>query len=62
MDSCLGVEVDLDKALSKFADLNENTNKVLEDIIAQVEDLQTEISKREYLALFCYVLLCRYYV
>ncbi|XP_072949839.1 uncharacterized protein Sou [Epargyreus clarus] len=46
MDSCLGVEVDLDKALSKFADLNENTNKVLEDIIAQVEELQTEISKQ----------------
>ncbi|KPI92449.1 Protein RMD5-like B [Papilio xuthus] len=46
MDSCLGVEQDLDKATSKFNALNEHTNKVLEEIISQVEDLKNEISKQ----------------
>ncbi|XP_068629770.1 E3 ubiquitin-protein transferase RMND5B isoform X2 [Battus philenor] len=46
MDSCMGVEQDLDKATSKFNALNEHTNKVLEDIISQVEDLKKEISKQ----------------
>ncbi|XP_013145738.1 PREDICTED: protein RMD5 homolog B [Papilio polytes] len=46
MDSCMGVEQDLDKATSKFNTLNEHTNKVLEDIISQVEDLKNEISKQ----------------
>ncbi|CAK1582618.1 unnamed protein product [Parnassius mnemosyne] len=46
MDSCLGVEQDLDKATSKFNALNDHTNKVLEDIITQVEDLRKEISKQ----------------
>lgn len=44
----MGVEQDLDKATSKFNTLNEHTNKVLEDIISQVEDLKNEISKRKY--------------
>ncbi|XP_013172767.1 PREDICTED: protein RMD5 homolog A [Papilio xuthus] len=46
MDSCLGVEQDLDKATTKFNALNEHTNKVLEEIISQVEDLKNEISKQ----------------
>lgn len=46
MDSCLGVEQDLDKALTKFNSLNDNTNRVLQDIIDQVEDLRKEIAKQ----------------
>lgn len=48
MDSCLGVEQDLDKAISKFSALNDHTNKVLEDVINQVEELRKEISNRKY--------------
>lgn len=47
MDSCLGVEQDLDKALTKFNSLNDNTNRVLQDIIDQVEDLRKEIANRK---------------
>ncbi|CAH0625626.1 unnamed protein product [Chrysodeixis includens] len=46
MDSCIGVEQDLDKALTKFNSLNDNTNRVLQDIIDQVEDLRKEIAKQ----------------
>ncbi|KAL0829322.1 hypothetical protein ABMA28_004119 [Loxostege sticticalis] len=46
MDSCIGVEQDLDKALSKFNSLNDHTDKVLEDIIDQVENLKKEIAKQ----------------
>lgn len=48
MDSCVGVEQDLDKALSKFNSLNDHTNKVLQDIIDQVEELRKEIAKRKW--------------
>lgn len=47
MDSCTGVEQDLDKALSKFTSLNDHTDKVLEDIIDQVENLKKEIANRK---------------
>lgn len=46
MDSCDGVELDLDKAITKFNNLNENTGRVLQDIIDQVEDLRKEITKQ----------------
>lgn len=48
MDSCLGVEQDLDKALSKFKSLNDNSSKLLQNIIDQVEEIRQEITKREY--------------
>lgn len=54
MDSCLGVEQDLDKATSKFNALNDHTNEVLENIISQVEDLKNEISKRKFFKSFMY--------
>lgn len=47
MDSCLGVEQDLDKATSKFTALNDHTTKVLEDVINQVEELRREIAQRK---------------
>lgn len=47
MDSCIGVEQDLDKALSKFNSLNEHTDRVLHDVIEQVQNLKREIAKRE---------------
>ncbi|XP_063894464.1 E3 ubiquitin-protein transferase RMND5B isoform X1 [Helicoverpa armigera] len=46
MDSCTGVEQDLDKALTKFNSLNDHTNRVLQDIIDQVEELRKEIAKQ----------------
>ncbi|KAJ8720348.1 hypothetical protein PYW07_012391 [Mythimna separata] len=46
MDSCVGVEQDLDKALSKFNTLTDHTNRVLQDIIDQVEELRKEIAKQ----------------
>lgn len=48
MDSCLGVEQDLDKAISKFTSLNENTNHMLQDMIEQVENLRKEMASRKY--------------
>lgn len=48
MDSCIGVEQDLDKALTKFNSLNDHTNRVLQDIIDQVEELRKEIAKRKW--------------
>ncbi|XP_053608910.1 E3 ubiquitin-protein transferase RMND5B [Plodia interpunctella] len=46
MDSCIGVEQDLDKALSKFNSLNEHTDRVLHDVIEQVQNLKREIAKQ----------------
>lgn len=46
MESCVGVEQDLDKALAKFNNINDHTNKVLQDMIDQVEDLRREIAKQ----------------
>ncbi|KAL4715825.1 hypothetical protein ACJJTC_006404 [Scirpophaga incertulas] len=46
MDSCIGVEQDLDKAISKFTALSEHTDKVLFDVIEQVENLKNEIAKQ----------------
>ncbi|KOB74857.1 putative meiotic nuclear division 5-like protein A [Operophtera brumata] len=46
MDSCTGVEQDLDKALAKFSSLNDNANRMLQDVIDQVESLRREISNQ----------------
>ncbi|CAG4953282.1 unnamed protein product [Colias eurytheme] len=46
MDSCLGVEQDLDKATTKFTGISDHTNKVLQDLITQVENLKQEISQQ----------------
>lgn len=61
MDSCTGVEQDLDKALAKFNSLNDNANRMLQDVIDQVENLRREISKREYFHItfvLCMTYLC----
>ncbi len=42
MDSCLGVEREVDKVLSKFSGINEHANKVLEDAANNVENLKQE--------------------
>lgn len=52
MDSCLGVEQDLDKATTKFTAIHDHTNKVLQDLITQVETIKQEISQRKELFLF----------
>ncbi|XP_060804296.1 E3 ubiquitin-protein ligase RMND5A [Amyelois transitella] len=46
MDSCIGVEQDLDKALSKFNALNDHTDSVLHEVIEQVQNLKQEIAKQ----------------
>lgn len=46
MDSCIGVEQDLDKAITKFTNLNEHTDEVLQDIINKVEELRREIAQQ----------------
>lgn len=48
MDSCLGVEQDLDKATTKFTALNDHAKKVLEDILNQVQELKKEFAQRKY--------------
>ncbi|KAM3960250.1 required for meiotic nuclear division 5 protein souji [Aphomia sociella] len=45
MESCLGVEQDLDKAISKFNAINDHTDLVLQDIIDQVQNLKQEIAQ-----------------
>lgn len=57
MDSCIGVEQDLDKALTKFNTLNDHTNRVLQDIIDQVEDLRKDIANRKSFSFPLFVLL-----
>lgn len=59
MDSCIGVEQDLDKALTKFTCLNDNTNRVLKDILEQVQALKQEVAKRKcslFSVMFVYIL------
>ncbi|CAH0400190.1 unnamed protein product [Chilo suppressalis] len=46
MDSCIGVEQDLDKAITKFSSLNDHTDRVLQDVIEQVENLKNEIARQ----------------
>lgn len=53
MDSCIGVEQDLDKAITKFTNLNEHTDEVLQDIINKVEELRREIAQRKLLHITC---------
>lgn len=50
MDSCIGVEQDLDKAITKFTSLSDHTDKVLEGIIEQVENLKREFATRKYIS------------
>lgn len=59
MDSCIGVEQDLDKAIMKFNNINDHTSRVLQDIIDQVEDLRKELSKREcFVCLSLFIVIC----
>lgn len=47
MDSCLGVEQDLDKATTKFTGIHDQSSNVLQDLITKVENLKQEIAKRK---------------
>ncbi|XP_048483326.1 E3 ubiquitin-protein ligase RMND5A [Plutella xylostella] len=44
MDSCLGVEQDLDKAISKLFGLSEHADRILQDAVQQIQDLKNEIA------------------
>lgn len=61
MDSCIGVEQDLDKALVKFNALNEQTNRIIQEMIDHAEHLKSEIVKCKflcYLPPFCFRMTC----
>ncbi|GAB6019521.1 E3 ubiquitin-protein transferase rmnd5a [Chamberlinius hualienensis] len=47
MDSCLAVERELDKVLSKFGNLKDNSGRTLEELIQFVQDLQRELEAYE---------------
>ncbi|XP_041981668.1 E3 ubiquitin-protein ligase RMND5A [Aricia agestis] len=46
MDSCLGVEQDLDKATTKFTALNDQTSTAIDELITKVENLKKELAKQ----------------
>lgn len=52
MESCLGVEQDLDKAITKLCSLNEHANRVLEDAVKQLQDLKKEIADSKLISSF----------
>lgn len=45
MDSCLGVEQDLERALTKFKGLGEHTDRVIAETIVNIENLRQEIAE-----------------
>lgn len=51
MDSCLGVEREVDKILTKFNSINDHANRVLQDITNHVENLKQEFELCKYLYL-----------
>ncbi|CAH2041267.1 unnamed protein product, partial [Iphiclides podalirius] len=54
MDSCLGVEQDLDKATSKFNALSDRTNEELDRIIRQAECFRNIMSEQPPDSTLCY--------
>ena len=49
MDSCLGVEREVDKILTKFNSINDHAGRVLNDITNHVENLKQEFELCKYL-------------
>jgi hypothetical protein len=43
MDACLAVEKEIDRVLSKFGDINENTGRILNDLITHIDRLKTDL-------------------
>ncbi|XP_044259857.1 E3 ubiquitin-protein ligase RMND5A [Tribolium madens] len=43
MDACLAVEKEIDRVLTKFGDINENTGRILSDLITHIERLKAEL-------------------
>lgn len=59
MDSCLGVEREVDKVLSKFNGINENANRVLQHISGQVDNLKQEFESSKFRNVFTLVISCK---
>lgn len=57
MDSCLGVEREVDRVLSKFNSINEHANRVLEETSNHVENLRQEF-EIGIVSFFSYILKC----
>lgn len=47
MDSCGAVEKEIDRVLSKFNDINENSRRILRDLISHLDYLRTEFESGE---------------
>ena len=58
MDSCAGVEREVDKVLTKFGNINEHANRVLQDISNHVEGLKQEFEISEFSLFLLFVTLC----
>lgn len=51
MDSCLAVEREVDKILAKFTGLNGHSEKLFDELITSIRNIQNELSSGEYLPL-----------
>lgn len=43
MEACLAVEKDVDKVLTKFESINDHSNRVLSELVNQLDDLKNEL-------------------
>lgn len=54
MDSCGAVEKEIDRVLSKFNDINENSRRVLRDLITHLDHLRNEFESGKSSKTFVY--------
>lgn len=52
MEACLAVEKDVEKVLSKFTSINDHTQRVLLELIDQINSLKQELQNGMYFPLF----------
>lgn len=45
MDACLAVDCEVDKVLLKFRDIRQNYNKVLQQLIDDLETMKNDLQK-----------------
>lgn len=43
MESCIAVEREVDKVISKFGTINEHVERTLQDVTSHIEDLRKEL-------------------
>lgn len=47
MDACLAVEKEVDRVLSKFGNISEHADRVIADLIAYIENINSELQQGE---------------